>query len=523
MVIEGVSVSLDGTGSSDPEGDDLAYNWAITVPPQGSTATLLGSTSANPSLIPDTAGLFTIELVVNDGMQNSAPASVAVTAEKANIKPVANAGANKTITQGILAMLDGSLSNDIDGPVSPLTYSWTVVSIPTGSTAVLSNPADVMPTFTADLLGAYVFELVVNDGLDNSVSSSVTITAEAGNAKPVADAGMDQAVFLNDKVTLDGSGSTDADANGLTYSWAIVSLPPNSTVVLSDSTVVNPTFVPDSVGQYEIELTVNDGLLVSDPDIVIVTAGLVNTKPVADADADQAVLEGNPATLDGSGSSDANNDSLTYAWAIMASPEGSNASLSESNVVMPALTTDMSGIHVVALVVNDGTDDSEADTVMVMVGGENTAPVANAGANQTVVEGNNAMMDGSASADADGNALTFKWSFTSSPVNDPDPMLTNPDTATPTFPANVTGTYSVQLIVNDGTVDSEPATATIMVGDGNTPPVASAGPDQAVFSEEEVALDGSASTDADGNPLTYSWTITSIPPGSTHRHCPIRR
>ena len=339
-------------------------------------------------------------------------------------------------------------------------------------------------------------------------------TAEAGNAIPVANPGMGKAVFVSDIVTLDGSGSTDADGDGLAYSWIILSTPVNSAVTISNATTAAPTFIPDLAGPYEIQLIVNDGTVDSDPKTVTITAGLLNTKPVANAGADQVLLEGNTAALDGSGSSDANNDPLTYTWMIMASPEGSNAALSDSSIVMPSLTTDITGVHVIALVVNDGTDNSETDTVMVMVGGENTAPVANAGMNQTVIEGGNAMMDGSGSVDANGDALTFSWSFTSSPVNDPNPMLTNPDTATPTFPANVNGTYIVQLIVNDGTVDSEPATVTVTVGDGNTPPEANAGPDQAVFSDDTVALDGSASTDANGNPLTYSWTITSIPPGS---------
>ncbi|GEM_PF-1101256 len=510
----GGTVNLNGNGSSDPEADNLTFDWSIVAAPAGSIAAVSDSTSATPNFIPDVAGLYSVQLIVNDGLQNSSPNSVAITAELANIKPVANAGINRNVTQGTLVILDGSLSSDTDGPVTPLTYSWTVTSIPAGSTAVLSNPAVVMPTFTADLVGDYVFGLVVNDGMDPSDSSSVTITVGAGNAIPIANAGMDMAVFVNELVTLDGSGSTDADGDALTYNWEITSSPINSAAALSDATVVGPTFTPDLVGPYEITLIVNDGTVDSESNTVTITAGLVNTKPVANAGADQAVLEGAPAVLDGSGSSDANNDPLTYTWMIMASPEGSNAALSDSTVVMPSLTTDMPGAHVVALVVNDGTDDSEADTVTVMVGGQNTAPVANAGMSQTVVEGDNAMVDGSGSVDVDGNALTFSWSITSSPVNDPNPMLTNPDTATPTFPANVTGTYILQLIVNDGFVDSEPTTVTVMVGDGNIPPVANAGPDQAVFSDDTVALDGSASTDANGNPLTYSWTITSIPPGS---------
>ena len=435
-----------------------------------------------------------------------------VTAEKANVKPVANAGPNQTVTQGDLILLDGSLSTDLDN--DPLTYNWTVKSLPAGSNATLSNTAAIMPTFTVDLIGVYVFELVVHDSLDDSASSSVTITAEAGNAKPVADAGLDQAAFVNDTVTLDGSGSTDADADGLTYSWAI-SLLPNSTVVLSDPTVVQPTFIPDVVGQYVIELTVNDSFIDSETDTVIVTTGPGNTKPVANAGADQMIVEGNPAMLDGSGSSDANEDPLQYTWAIMASPAGSNAVLSDTKAAMPALTTDTVGVYVIALVVNDGKDDSEADMVMIIVGAANSPPVAKAGLNQAVIEGDIVKLDGSGSMDADeDDVLTYSWSFTSSPENDPEPALNNPASATPTFPANAKGTYVVQLIVNDTTVDSTPATVTITVGAGNTAPVANAGPDQAVFLDDTVTLDGSGSTDADLDPLAHSWTITSIPVGS---------
>ena len=68
-----------------------------------------------------------------------------------------------------------------------------------------------------------------------------------------------------------------------------------------------------------------------------------------------------------------------------------------------------------------------------------------------------------------------------------------------------------QLIVNDGSVDSAPDTAIITTD--NSPPVADAGPDQTVFVTDTVTLDGSGSSDVDGDPLTFSWSLTP-PAGS---------
>lgn len=83
-------VTLDGSGSSDVENDPLTFNWSLTNQPAGSTAILTNPTSENPTFTPDVNGNYTIELIVNDGTDNSAPDTVVITAQ--NILPVADAG-----------------------------------------------------------------------------------------------------------------------------------------------------------------------------------------------------------------------------------------------------------------------------------------------------------------------------------------------------------------------------------------------------------------------------------------------
>ena len=90
----------------------------------------------------------------------------------------------------------------------------------------------------------------------------------------MANAGPDQAVTTGSTVQLNGAGSSDADGNPLTYAWSFVSKPAGSAAVLSNPSVVNPTFVADKSGSYVVQLIVNDGLVNSAPDTVTVTVML---------------------------------------------------------------------------------------------------------------------------------------------------------------------------------------------------------------------------------------------------------
>ena len=96
-----------------------------------------------------------------------------------------------------------------------------------------------------------------------------------GNTAPIANAGQDQKKKLITLVTLNGSASSDADGNALTYNWTLTGRPTGSTATLSNATSVNPTFTPDVGGVYTASLVVNDGTVSSSADTVTVTAGFL--------------------------------------------------------------------------------------------------------------------------------------------------------------------------------------------------------------------------------------------------------
>jgi RHS repeat-associated protein len=420
-----------------------------------------------------------------------------------NTPPAAEAGPDQTVMVGDTVTLDASASTDADG--DPLTYNWSFLSRPSGSAALLSDPSIVHPTFCVDRPGVYRVQLIVNDGKADSEPDTVSITT--ANSPPVAHAGPDQSVHAGNTVILDGSASTDADGDLLTFAWSFASKPADSKAVLSGAATINPTFVADLPGNYIVRLTVHDGKASSLPDEVTISAE--NSKPVANAGPDQSVALGAFVTLDGSLSSDADGDPLTFQWSLLSVPDGSGAVLSDVATVNPTFSADKPGVYVAQLIVGDGLVKSDADTVVVST--LNSIPSAAAGSDQSVFVGETVTLDGSHSTDADGDVLTFSWSITSKPAGSAA-VISDPAAVKPTVQIDKPGTYLAQLIVNDGKVNSAPDTVSISTK--NSPPVANAGPDQTVFVTQAVTLDGSGSSDVDGDPLTFAWSFTSRPAGS---------
>jgi hypothetical protein len=189
--------------------------------------------------------------------------------------------------------LDGGQSWDPDGDV--LMYQWDFLEKPAGSQAAIlfdsNNPAH--PNFVADFHGTYLVQLVVSDDWSSSLADLVAVSFE--NLKPVADAGVSRSVDAGTTVALDGTGSHDPNGDPLTYAWTLVSYPPGSTAAIADATAPVASLTPDREGTYVVQLTVNDGLLSSDPSTVQVQAVMTPSAAVAAVAEVQAAVSGLPA------------------------------------------------------------------------------------------------------------------------------------------------------------------------------------------------------------------------------------
>ena len=501
-VNENTKVTLDGSASKDSDGTIAQYAWKQTA---GPTVTLTGATTAKPTftaptLTADTA--LTFELTVTDNSKATAKSSVIITVKNVNVAPVANAGAAQTVNENTKVTLDGSASKDSDGTIAQ--YAWKQTA---GPTVTLTGATTAKPTFTAPTLTAdtaLTFELTVTDNSKATAKISVIITVKNINVAPVANAGAAQSVNENTKVTLDGSASKDSDGTIAQYAWKQTTGP---TVTLTGATTAKPTFTAPNITAdtaLTFELTVTDNSKATAKSSVIITVKNINVAPVANAGAAQTVNENTKVTLDGSASKDSDGTIAQYAWKQTAGPTVTltGATTAKPTFTAPTLTADTALTF--ELTVTDNSKATAKSSVIITVKNINVAPVANAGAAQTVNENTKVTLDGSASKDSDGTIAQYAWKQTAGPTV----TLTGVTTAKPTFTApNITTDTALtfELTVTDNSKATAKSSVTITVKNINIAPVANAGAAQSVNENTKVTLDGSASKDSDGTITQYAW------------------
>ncbi|WP_225414078.1 PKD domain-containing protein [Stigmatella hybrida] len=335
-------------------------------------------------------------------------------------------------------------------------------------------------------------------------------SAWAANTKPVASiTGPTSVPEATHPVTLDGSGSTDADGDTLTYAWRQTVGP---TVALSSPTAAKPTFPAPAVSsnvELTFELVVNDGTVNSDPDLFTVTVTNVDLSLIAHAGEDQTVAVGDTVTLQGS-ASNAGTDTVTYSWSELepdpkAPIELTGAGTATPTFKAPEVKDGPRRTLTFVLVVSAGGRLSAPDTVKVTVTRPNRHPVGKAPANLEEKEDTPVVLDASESSDPDGDTLTYQWTQTGGPLV----ALKDAKTAKLSFttPKVFTKTLlNFTLVVKD-TADAEsaPVPVTVTVLHVNKPPVAHPRKLPSELNPISITLDGSTSTDPDGDTLTYKW------------------
>jgi hypothetical protein len=163
------------------------------------------------------------------------------------------------------------------------------VSKPTGSKATLPDPTTATPAFVADVHGDYSAQLIVTDSLGAAGSPGV-VKVNFNNVAPVAKAGLSQCAVVGQTVTLDGSGSSDANGDSLTYKWSLISAPCSSRAVISNPKAPIASLVPDLPGTLIAQLIVNDGLVDSRPATVEIESARQQTQVMKDIAALQKVI-----------------------------------------------------------------------------------------------------------------------------------------------------------------------------------------------------------------------------------------
>ncbi len=231
-----------------------------------------------------------------------------------------------------------------------------------------------------------------------------------------------------------------------------------------------------------------------------------DTDPVADTGADRTIALGTTLVLDGSGSRDDDDDPLNYRWSQGQDNPESFVLGSEAVIEIAPATA---GPYLFVLTVTANGRNSEPDTLRITVAGsDNTPPVAVAGLDYALPIGSNFFLDGTSSSDADGDSLQFLWE----PV-EASAMVTLVDSsaAQTRFTPSGSGSFLFRLTVSDGQSTHTDEVAIVVTGAGNQPPVAEAGDQQTVGVGLEVTLDGSASSDLEGDPITYRWIVGNNP------------
>lgn len=448
-------------------------------------------------------GLYTATLTATD--KDGGSNTVQFQMDIRNVAPIANAGPNQSVKEGILVTLSGSATDSGTVDASSLSYAWTILK--NGNTYTTGMGSDM--SFTPDDNGIYTANLTVTDKDGGVGSSSAIITAD--NIAPIIDpipiqtADEGQTLTFNANIT-----DIAADLPGLFYEWNFGDNIPTSSISGTNLSNVTHTYVDNGTYTVALRVTDKDGGVATTSTTVTVN----NVAPTAILGTfDRFGNEGQSLRFLGGAIDPSIIDTdagLSYTWTF-----GDGTTANGAEVFH---TYSDNGIYSGSLTVTD--KDGGTDTKEFVIDISNVAPTANAGPNQTVNESSSVTLTSTATdpGTIDAASLAYSWTI----LKNGNPYTTGTGNII-NFTPDDNGIYTANLTVTDK--DGAVGTSTAIITANNVAPTANAGPDQSGFVTKPITLTGSAT---DPSPidttagLTYLWDFgdgsTSTAQSPTHNY-----
>jgi hypothetical protein len=272
------------------------------------------------------------------------------------------------------------------------------------------------------------------------------------NLPPVVDPGGPYFGAPGQPIEFDASGTFDPDGDPLIYQWVFGddSEPPFP----SDEPTI--THIYQAAGSYTAQLAVTDGINLPVLVDVPVEISDENLPPSADAGGPYFGIAGQPVEFDASGSSDPENDTLTFVWDF---GDGTQSSPSQNPMVTHIYQ--VAGNYTAVLSVTDGFNDPVTANAAVEVIPPNLPPEVDPNGPYSGTVGQPVEFDGSGTSDPDGDPLLYEWEFGDGST----PSVSENPTTTHTY--DVAGTYTAVLTVTDGFTDPVSAQVQVEISDDN--------------------------------------------------------
>ena len=466
-------VSFSGADSRDIDGEIISYEWNLG---DGTRNSGINVTHAFQK-----PGTYRVKLTVTDDSSAKNKTGTDTLKVVVNDPPFAHAGKDRGASVGETIIFNASKSMDKDGKL--IEFLWDFGD---GTQQKTTAKVETVKHSYLDP-GKYTVTLTVKDNSGSSSDTSQDTVVVVINHPPVAESGPDQYVKTRE-VKFDASGSYDPDGKIINYLWNFGDGKAGKGIS-ARHTYRNP-------GRYTVRLTVIDDSKTSTNRTFDEMMVIVNHLPIADAGLDRVGMPGQIFIFDGSASVDPDGKIIKYIW------DFGDGTIQNGTKVSHSYTNP--GRYNVLLTVYDNfktESDFGFDEAVVAI---NRSPVAVAGGDLLVAPGDKVLFDGSRSYDTDGKIVLYQWDF--SDKKPAGKLIKSFQSAKVQRSFDTSGTYSAILTVVDNYhVENSTSQDKISIK-VNHRPRANAGKNIHT-AVRTVVLDGLASSDADGDPLTYTWNF----------------